>query len=249
LKCEIAENDSATIAREILHNLEDTFGVRVFDALMMEISDNYLGREMDIVSAIKERPDLFDKAFVELLGEPGEKLLAVACRNIGTKFGLDKNAVYSKCGDLARWIELAVSSVRTQSNRRIMIVDDEPDILTVLGLFLEDGGWKVDTFSNASAALAHFRANTDNKNNGYSVVLTDIKMPGISGLDFASEVLKIRPDTKILLMSAFQLDNEMKGRLPLTMYKEMLQKPFQLDQVCDAIKKTMMLETTITTKP
>ncbi|AIF82449.1 response regulator with CheY-like receiver, AAA-type ATPase, and DNA-binding domains [Candidatus Nitrososphaera evergladensis SR1] len=242
MKCEIVENDTDKVAQSILHNLENTFGARVFDALMAEVLDSYLGNEMDALAVIKKRPDLFDRAFVEFLGEPGEKLLSTACKDVSAMLHLGRSVAYSKVGDLVKWMKAVVVA---SHNPRIMVIDDEQDILTVVETFLQDGGWEVDTFDNPLKALEYFKENNcsdcNDDDNYYSIVLIDVRMPAMSGLDLATELLKIRSDTKILLMTAFELEKEMQDRLPVTKHEDILKKPFQLEQVCTAIKKTMTL--------
>ena len=58
-----------------------------------------------------------------------------------------------------------------QKNSRILLVDDEPDIILVMKLVLEENGFKVDSFTDASEALENFRTGI------YDLVIIDVKMP------------------------------------------------------------------------
>jgi hypothetical protein len=96
--------DVETLADAILASLKETFGPLVFTALMDMISEDYLG-EMDARTAIIERPDLFERAFVGMLGVPGKKILADVCEELCAKFFIDRNAAGLGTGDLAKCVE------------------------------------------------------------------------------------------------------------------------------------------------
>lgn len=71
------------------------------------IAEDYLG-EMDARTAIIERPDLFERAFVGLLGEAGKKILADICEGLCAEFLLDENAADLKTGDLAECMAIII---------------------------------------------------------------------------------------------------------------------------------------------
>lgn len=66
---------------------------------------------------------------------------------------------------------------------KILIVDDETDILEILQDLLEEEGYNVTTFENPNQAIEHL------KTNKYDLIISDIKMPGMSGVEFL-EVIK-----------------------------------------------------------
>ncbi|MEO9364139.1 MAG: hypothetical protein ABI348_09585 [Nitrososphaera sp.] len=101
--------DVETLAEAILGSLEKTFGPVVFPALMDIIAEDYLG-EMDAHTAIIKRPDLFERAFVGMLGEPGKKILADICEGLCTEFLLDREAAGLRIGDLAKCMEIIPKS-------------------------------------------------------------------------------------------------------------------------------------------
>jgi DNA-binding NtrC family response regulator len=124
----------------------------------------------------------------------------------------------------------------SSDNQRVMVVDDEPDILTVLEIFLKKWEYKVDMFSSPRQALEHFEKNAS----ACSVVLTDIRMPGMSGLELAGKMLKIKPDVKIILMTAFDIPpTELQAGLPAVTHQDLIEKPFYLPQVCREIRKRL----------
>ena len=77
----------------------------------------------------------------------------------------------------------------------LLLVDDEEDIRDVLQLPLEDLGYKVLTAENAETALAIFRKEKP------AMVLTDIKMPGMDGIELLQEIKKDSPETEVIMIT------------------------------------------------
>lgn len=79
-----------------------------------------------------------------------------------------------------------------------MAVDDEPDILEVIKLILARLNVQVETFTSPFDALEKIRKEP------YDIVLTDVRMPLLNGIELAREIKKVRPNTRVLFMSAFE---------------------------------------------
>ncbi|MCP3954819.1 MAG: response regulator [Desulfobacterales bacterium] len=77
----------------------------------------------------------------------------------------------------------------------LLLVDDEEDIREVLQLPLEDLGYRVLTAENAETALDIFRQEKP------AMVLTDIKMPGMDGIELLQEIKKDSPDTEVIMIT------------------------------------------------
>jgi CheY-like chemotaxis protein len=117
---------------------------------------------------------------------------------------------------------------------RIMAVDDEPDLLRMVELYLRQWGFTVDGFGDSIEALAHFKDNYEQ----YSLVLTDFKMPNMTGFELASALLKIKPEIKIVIMTAYDvMPRDLETLLPIIKYDDLLIKPFRLVEICNAVKK------------
>ena len=78
---------------------------------------------------------------------------------------------------------------------RILLVDDEEDIRDVLTIALEDMGHDVVTAENGMEALKKF------KTQEFSLVLTDIKMPGMDGIELLKKIKQVSPDTEIIMIT------------------------------------------------
>ena len=88
----------------------------------------------------------------------------------------------------------------TRSNKKILIVDDEPDITESFGLALEDSGFEVDKYNDPAIALASFKPNV------YNLLILDIKMPKMDGFELYDKIKKIDKNVKVFFISAFEID-------------------------------------------
>lgn len=110
----------------------------------------------------------------------------------------------------------------------ILIVDNEPDILTVFKQALEKAGYSTYGFVNASAALEHFKQNPDS----YQIIISDVRMVGMSGLELARKVREVSQDVKIVLMSSFEITMpEFNKVLPSVKVDALLDKPIRLEKL------------------
>jgi PAS domain S-box-containing protein len=85
------------------------------------------------------------------------------------------------------------------NGQRILYLDDEDALVLLARRLLERLGYTVSGFSSAAEALAAFEAAPDQ----FDLVLSDLSMPGITGIDVARRVLEIRPDMPVLLASGY----------------------------------------------
>jgi signal transduction histidine kinase len=78
---------------------------------------------------------------------------------------------------------------------QLLLVDDEPGILKVLGISLADRGYQVLTAQNGEEALRVFHEA------GPEVILTDIKMPGMDGIELLKRIKEERPNTEVIMIT------------------------------------------------
>ncbi len=103
----------------------------------------------------------------------------------------------------------------------ILIIDDEIEILDMLSRFLNrNPNFSVQTFSNPVSALSSINNNTK-----YDLVLLDIMMPQMNGLDVLEKLKEINSDQKVIMMTAYStLDKVLKShKIGATNY---VMKPF-----------------------
>ncbi len=81
--------------------------------------------------------------------------------------------------------------------KRIMVIDDEKIVGDMSKLSLEQEGYAVETFLSAEPALERL------KEEEFDVVVTDLKMKGIDGMEVLRTVKKLYPKTKVIMITAF----------------------------------------------
>ena len=79
--------------------------------------------------------------------------------------------------------------------KKILVVDDEPDIREILGIYIADLGYDVTTAEDGLAAFNTF------KKEGFPIVVTDIKMPGMDGIDLLRAIKEEGPDTEVIMVT------------------------------------------------
>ena len=89
------------------------------------------------------------------------------------------------------------------TKRRVLLIDNEPDITTTLQVGLTEGGdFDVDAFTDPFSALKCFRPNL------YDLVLIDIVMPELDGFELYERLKKIDPDVKACFLTASEMYHE-----------------------------------------
>jgi CheY-like chemotaxis protein len=112
------------------------------------------------------------------------------------------------------------------NNRCILVLDVEADIATIVKKSLQDLGFRVSAFTDPIVALEYFKLNFKIC---CSMVISDIRMPGLNGYGFVRKVKAINPEVKIILMTAFEINNiELSKVLPGIKIDAFLQKPFSI---------------------
>jgi DNA-binding NtrC family response regulator len=114
------------------------------------------------------------------------------------------------------------------------VLDDEPDITTVITTSLTKNGFNVFGFTNPFLALEHFQINFK----GYSIILSDLRMPGMNGFEFVRNIREIKPDVKVLLMTAFDIStNIVSEELLSTKVNGFIQKPVSSKELTSILRK------------
>ena len=115
-----------------------------------------------------------------------------------------------------------------------MVVDDDIDICNLTRMALQKQGFDVYGFTDPLLALEHFRANRDSCN----IVISDLRMPAMNGFEFLQNIKKVKPTTKVLLMSAFTIegDQEYVRLFKQTKINGFIQKPVSMKHLTETIK-------------
>ena len=112
----------------------------------------------------------------------------------------------------------------------ILILDDEPIVCKRLKSALERKGYHVETFSKSSEAVARIREKT------FEIVITDLKMEGIDGMQFLTEVKQRSPKTEVIVITGFATMETAKESFRKGVL-DFLAKPFKLGEIFRVIEK------------
>lgn len=113
---------------------------------------------------------------------------------------------------------------------RLLIVDDEKDFVEVLAQRLETRGFRVKTAPTGKGALDRIREQD------FDVVILDVMMPGLNGIETLQEIKKLKPLTEVILLTGYgALDMAIEG-MKLGAYDYLL-KPTDLPDLVKKITK------------
>ncbi len=107
---------------------------------------------------------------------------------------------------------------------KILIVDDERSMQDVLSIMLKRAGYGVTVASDGEEAIGHVTKEI------FDLVITDLKMPKVGGLEVLRAVKEVSPDTVVLVITAFASTESAVEAMKLGAY-DYLTKPFQIDEV------------------
>lgn len=107
--------------------------------------------------------------------------------------------------------------------KRVLFIEDEEDLRTIMQEALRDSGYQVTVACDGHEAIAELEKSTT-----YSHVVTDVSMPrGISGLEVAARAALLQPDAKVVIVSGCQ-----RSQLPdLPGGSRFLLKPYRIRQL------------------
>jgi DNA-binding NtrC family response regulator len=115
---------------------------------------------------------------------------------------------------------------------KLLVVDDDSDIVQVLKLGLLKNKFLVNAFTNPEEALQSFQSNSES----YCLMLSDIRMPGLSGMQLARKVKQINSGVKVVLMTSFEIrDSEFSKVFPSTQVDGFVQKPIGIKDLTNKI--------------
>src|ERR1051325_9136102 len=117
---------------------------------------------------------------------------------------------------------------------RILVVDDEPDIVLTLKIVLETNGFKIQAFTDPILALRNFAARS------YDLAILDIRMPKITGLGLYRELRKIDNKIKVCFLSATTSYQEFAKYFPTIKENQVIVKPVDNQTLIQGINEIIL---------
>jgi CheY-like chemotaxis protein len=128
--------------------------------------------------------------------------------------------------------------VRTEPRRgrgeHILYLDDEESLVILAKRMLERMGYRVTAFKDSNQALAAFQAAPQD----FDLVLTDLSMPGMSGMEVSRRLLKIRPDIPVLLATGYVRAEDVE-QARLIGIREVIWKPQTIGEMGDLLAQQL----------
>ena len=120
----------------------------------------------------------------------------------------------------------AAAGCRELAKSKILVVDDDQDVREIVAEALVDFGYGVVQAASGEEALPILRRDRD-----ISLLITDVRMPGMSGLDLAKAARRGNADLKIIVISGYFVPQHIGERF--------LAKPFHMQELASAVQSEM----------
>jgi DNA-binding response OmpR family regulator len=125
------------------------------------------------------------------------------------------------------------------SLRRILVVDDEPDIRRLNAEVLESSGYQVDTAEDGKAGWKALHA-VRHAPESYALLITDHDMPGLSGLALVKKVRAARMALPVIMATGKLPKEDLFTRYPWLQPAAALAKPYSIEQLLGTVRKILL---------
>jgi DNA-binding response OmpR family regulator len=128
-----------------------------------------------------------------------------------------------------------IAKENNSGKKRVLVVDDEPDISLILKMVLEDSGLEVHSFEDPISALNSFEVGL------YDLLILDIKMPEMDGFELYHEIRKKDNKVKICFLTASEMYyKKLRNEEFCSLNKDMfIQKPIENEELIKEINKIL----------
>lgn len=120
-------------------------------------------------------------------------------------------------------------------NAKILVVDDELSMREFLTILLEREGYRVESVESAEAAIAKLQ------DVAFDLVISDVNMPGLSGIDLLTQLNRQNQETSVLLVTAYSTAEKAVEAMKLGAY-DYIAKPFKVEEIKVLVKNALALK-------
>jgi len=118
----------------------------------------------------------------------------------------------------------------TERKTQVLVLDDEPIVCKRLQPALEKAGYEVEVFTKSAEAMSRIQVKE------FDIVITDLKMEGLDGMTFLSEVKKRSPATEVIVITGFATMETAKESYQKGVF-DFVAKPFKLGEIQEVVRK------------
>jgi PAS domain S-box-containing protein len=151
-------------------------------------------------------------------------------QNRGTRFHL----YFPALDDVTQALEPAKAAPRRGRGERILYLDDEESLVMLAKRMLERMGYQVTGFNDPTLALEAFQGAPHD----FDLVLTDLSMPGMSGMEVSRRMLEIRPDIPVLLATGYVRSEDVEQARAIGI-REVIWKPQTIGEMGDLLAQQL----------
>ncbi len=149
----------------------------------------------------------------------------------GTVFKLYFPAREARPGTAQPW---PIKEVRTGQGEHVVFIDDEASIVEVARIMLGKIGYRATIFTDPRQALLYLQTTTD----AISLLMTDLSMPGVSGMDLIRAINRNRPNLPAVLLTGYGKAFDSNAAVGLNV-TEVIHKPFTMEQLAGVIESAL----------
>jgi CheY-like chemotaxis protein len=150
----------------------------------------------------------------------------------GTTFHLYFPAVNAAAQTAAQ--EKAPAAPRRGRGQHVLYLDDDEALVLLVTRTLERSGYRVTAYTEPAHAVQALRADAGR----FDLVVTDYNMPGMSGLEVAREVARIRPELPVVVTSGY-ITEELRAKAPGAGVRQLVYKPNSAEELCEVVRRLM----------
>jgi DNA-binding NtrC family response regulator len=118
----------------------------------------------------------------------------------------------------------------TERKTQVLVLDDEPIVCKRLHPALEKAGHEVEVFTKSAEAMARIQVKE------FDIVITDLKMEGLDGMTFLTEVKKRSPGTEVIVITGFATMETAKESYQKGVF-DFVAKPFKLGEIQEVVRR------------
>jgi len=124
------------------------------------------------------------------------------------------------------------SADNKETSAHILIIDDEPVIRELLFDVLSRKGYRVDTAEDGAKGLERAESRK------YDIVFTDMRMPGLNGVEVYKKLKAISPESRVIVMTGYGLEQMIQEALSLGAFAD-IRKPFDLKLIYNLVEQAL----------
>jgi len=132
--------------------------------------------------------------------------------------------------------EIVDRELKHRKSLNLMLVDDDPDTALACETILTSHGYNVETFTDSFKALKHF---IELNCPYYDLVLSDIRMPGMNGVQLYQKLKSVDQNVRIIFLTALDAANELVSIIPDMKKSHIIRKPISSENLIGVIESAL----------